>query len=89
MVFLNESLHDLILRNLVIIEKAIREHGNMERKDANDLLQNKIPEWIDDKQRKIKINNLFSELRRKNSIQNNGSDSEPKWVLKTPGLIRD
>ena len=78
MVFLNESLHDLILRNLVIIEKAIREHGNMERKDANDLLQNKIPEWIDDKQRKIKINNLLSELRRKNSIQNNGSDSEPK-----------
>jgi ATP-dependent DNA helicase RecG len=69
---------DLILRNLVIIEKAIREHGNMERKDANDLLQNKIPEWIDDKQRKIKINNLLSELRRKNSIQNNGSDSEPK-----------
>ena len=69
---------DLILRNLVIIEKAIREHGNMERKDANDLLQNKIPEWIDNKQRKIKINNLLSELRRKNSIQNNGSDSEPK-----------
>jgi ATP-dependent DNA helicase RecG len=69
---------DLILRNLVIIEKAIREHGTMERKDANDLLQNKIPEWIDDKQRKIKINNLLSELRRKNSIQNNGSDSEPK-----------
>lgn len=69
---------DLILRNLVIIEKAIKEHGNMERKDANDLLQNKIPEWIDDKQRKIKINNLLSELRRKNSIQNNGSDSEPK-----------
>ena len=69
---------DLILRNLVIIEKAIKEHGNMKRKDANDLLQNKIPEWIDDKQRKIKINNLLSELRRKNSIQNNGSDSEPK-----------
>ena len=69
---------DLILRNLVIIEKVIKEHGNMERKDANDLLQNKIPEWIDDKQRKIKINNLLSELRRKNSIQNNGSDSEPK-----------
>ena len=69
---------DLILRNLVIIEKVIKEHGNMESKDANDLLQNKIPEWIDDKQRKIKINNLLSELRRKNSIQNNGSDSEPK-----------
>jgi len=50
----------------------------MERKDANDLLQYKLPEWIDDKQRKIKINNLLSELRRKNRSQNNGSDSEPK-----------
>ena len=69
---------DLILRYLIIIEKSIREHGTMERKDANDLLLNKLPEWIDDKQRKIKINNLLSELRRKNSIQNNGSDSEPK-----------
>jgi len=63
---------------LDLIEKEIREHGHMERKDANDLLQNKLPEWIDDKQRKIKINNLLSELRRKNRIQNNGSDSEPK-----------
>ena len=63
---------------LDLIEKAIREHGNMERKDANDLLQYKLPEWIDDKQRKIKINNLLSELRRKNRSQNNGSDSEPK-----------
>jgi ATP-dependent DNA helicase RecG len=69
---------DLILRYLVIIEKAIRERGNMERKDVNDLHQNKLPEWIDDKQRKIKINNLLSELRRKNSIPNNGSDSDPK-----------
>ena len=63
---------------LDLIEKVIREHGHMERKDANDLLQYKLPEWIDDKQRKIKINNLLPELRRKNRIQNNGSDSEPK-----------
>ena len=63
---------------LDLIEKAIREHGHLERKDANDLLQNKLPEWIDDKQRKIKINKLLKELRRKNRIQNNGSDSAPK-----------
>ena len=75
---MSQNNPDLILRYLVIIEKAIREHGNIERKDANDLIRNKLPEWIDDKQRKIKINNLLPELRRKNRIQNNGSDSEPK-----------
>jgi len=63
---------------LDLIEKEIREHGHMERKDDNDLLQNKLPEWIDYKQRKIKIINLLLELRRKNRIQNNGSDSAPK-----------
>ena len=62
---------DVFFRDLVIIEKAIRERGNMARKDVNDLYQNKLPEWIDDKQRKIKIYNLLSELRRKNRIQNN------------------
>lgn len=63
---------------LDLIEKEIREHGHMERKDDNDLFQNKLPEWIDYKQRKIKIINLLLELRRKNRIQNNGSDSAPK-----------
>jgi ATP-dependent DNA helicase RecG len=37
---------------------------------------------MDDKQRKIKITNLISELRRKESIENKGSDAKPKWVLK-------
>lgn len=71
---------------LDLIEKAIREHGHLERKDADDLLWNKLPEWMGDKQRKIKINNLLSELRRKNRIQNVGSDSKPKWVLITPKI---
>lgn len=71
---------------LDLIEKAIREHGFLERKDADDLLWNKLPEWMDEKQKKIKINNLLSELRRKNRIQNNGSDSKPKWVLIDPKI---
>lgn len=69
---------------LDLIEKAIREHGFLERKDTDDLLWNKLPEWMGDKQKKIKINNLLSELRRENRIQNNGSDSKPKWVLIPP-----
>ena len=36
----------------------------MGRKDIDELLWNKLPEWMNDKQ-KIKINNLISELRRK------------------------
>jgi len=66
---------------LDFIEKAIREHGVIERKDADELLWNKLPDWMNDKQKKIKINNLLSELRKKGKIKNNGSDKKPKWVL--------
>lgn len=66
---------------LDFIEKAIREHGHVERSDVDELLWNKLPEWMTDKQKKIKINNLLSELRRKQRIRNAGSDRNPKWVL--------
>lgn len=41
----------------------------------------KLPDWMDDKQKKNKINNLLSELRRKGKIKNSGSQKTPKWVL--------
>ena len=66
---------------LDLIEKAIKEHVSLDRKDVDELLWKKLPDWMDDKQRKIKINHLLSELRRKQIIRNEGSDSKPKWVL--------
>jgi ATP-dependent DNA helicase RecG len=66
---------------LDLIEKVIREHGHVERTDVDELLWKKLPDWMDDKQKKIKINNLLAELRKKNKIRNDGSDAKPKWVL--------
>lgn len=66
---------------LDLIEKAIREHDHVERTDVDELLWKKLPDWMDDKQKKIKINNLLAELRKKNKIRNDGSDAKPKWVL--------
>jgi ATP-dependent DNA helicase RecG len=67
---------------LDLIEKAIREHGSVNRSDVDELLWKKLPEWMNDYQRKIKITNLLSELRRKEIIVNNGSDTKPNWILK-------
>jgi len=67
---------------LDLIEKAIKEHTNLERSDVDDLLWQKLPDWMDDKQKKSKIGNLLSELRMKERIQNTGSYSKPKWSLK-------
>ena len=36
----------------------------------DDLLWNKLPEWMTDKQKKVKVNNLLSELRRIQKIEN-------------------
>lgn len=66
---------------LDLIEKAINEHNSLERKEVDELLWNKLPEWMDEKQKKIKINNLLSELRRENRIVNKGTFKTPKWVL--------
>jgi len=66
---------------LDLIVKSIREHNSLDRSDVDQLLWNKLPDWMDDKQKKIKINNLLSELRKENKIINNGTYKMPKWVL--------
>ena len=66
---------------LDLIEKSINEHKSMGRKDIDELLWNKLPEWMNDKQKKIKINNLISELRRKKIIENKGTFKISEWVL--------
>jgi ATP-dependent DNA helicase RecG len=64
---------------LDLIMKAMEQHEVLERKDINELLWNKLPDWMDDKQKKTKIGNLLSELRRTGQINNKGSDTKPVW----------
>lgn len=66
---------------LDLIEKAIKEHGSVDRGDIDELLWKKLPDWMNDKQRKVKINNLLSEMRRLKRITNKGSDFRSRWVL--------
>lgn len=66
---------------LDLIEKSIREHSSLGRSDVDELLWKKLPDWMDEKQKKIKINNLLSELRKKGKIENKGTFKMPKWVL--------
>ena len=65
---------------LDLILRAIGDHGSMTRKDFDELLWNKLPDWMDDEQRSNKIGNLISELRRAEKIRNAGTLKYPKWV---------
>ncbi len=70
---------------LDLIVKSIKQHKSLSRKDVDELLWNKLPEWMDDKQRKRKVGNLLSELRINEVIKNDGTYKNPKWVFrKTP-----
>lgn len=70
---------------LDLICKAVAEHGSLTRKDIDELLWNKLPDWMDDKQRKNKVGNLIGELRRTSRIINRGSDAQPFWALVKAG----
>lgn len=70
---------------LDMICKAVGEHGSMTRKDIDELLWNKLSDWMDDKQRKNKIGNLIGELRRQHRIVNRGSFALPIWILVNDG----
>ena len=70
---------------LDLICKAVREHGDLSRKDIDELLWNKLPDWMSDKQRKGKIGNLLTELRIGGHIRNKGSQKQSIWVLLKEG----
>lgn len=75
----NRAFDNIYYQDLV--ERAIKQHRFMERKDIDELLWTKLPEWMSDKQRKIKINNILAALRIKGKIKNEGSDIKSKWTI--------
>lgn len=65
---------------LDLILKSIAEHTSMTRAEIDSLLWKKLPEYMDDNQKKIKINNLINELSNKlKKICNKGSKTSPIW----------
>jgi len=74
----NRAFHKKYYLDLIL--KAIEEHKSLTRKDINELLWKTLPDWMTDKQRKSKINNLISELRISGAIKNIGCDKAPNWI---------
>lgn len=66
---------------LDLILKALGEHGSLSRRDIDELLWNKLPEWMDEQQKKNKVGNLIRELRGAGKIVNRGVYSRPIWSL--------
>lgn len=63
------------------IIKGIKDHGSLSRADIEQLLWDRLSDLYTDKQKKVKINNLISALRKSEKIKNIGNDFKSKWVL--------
>lgn len=67
---------------LDLILTALRQHGELDRAELDELLLNKLPDSLDAKQKKSKVSYLLTQLRTKGRIENLGSDTKPRWVLR-------
>jgi ATP-dependent DNA helicase RecG len=66
---------------LDLIVKAIKEHKELNRKEVDELLWSKLPDWMTDIQKKNKTGNLLTELRKDKKIVNTGSYRNSTWEL--------
>lgn len=59
----------------------LKKFGQASREDIDRLLEGKLSDALDEKQKYHKTRNLLQVLRREGHIQNEGSRGKPRWVL--------
>ena len=74
----NKGLDKDVYKGFVI--QHIKNHGFATREEIDSILFTNLPDYKNEKQRKIYINNLIQEMAG-NTIENIGSRIKSKWVL--------
>lgn len=64
-----------------MILEYLGKFGSANRQSIDKLLLDKLPDIMDNQQKKNKVTNLLSALRRENKIRNEGNDFKSNWVL--------
>lgn len=65
-----------------MIVEYIKKNGAASRKEIDELILNKLPEILTEKQKKNRINNMLTDMSGKlGIIVNAGSRKYPRWVL--------
>lgn len=72
-----KGLNKEILKSFIM--QHIDNHGYATREEIDELLLNKLPDYLNDKQRKKMVDNLLQGMK-KNKIQNIGTRSFSKWI---------
>lgn len=64
-----------------LVTDYLNKFDGASRQEINDLLWEKLSEALDDGQKRNKITNLLSKMRRSNHIRNVGTKQQPRWEL--------
>lgn len=64
-----------------LISDFIRRFGSASREDIDQLLLKNLSEALDDEQKRTKVSNLLTAMRRSGAIRNAGSRAHPEWEL--------
>ena len=64
-----------------LVTDYLKRFGKASRAELDNLLINKMSEILDQEQKKTKVANLLTKLRRAEVIENIGSKKVPEWVL--------
>ncbi|OGQ96832.1 MAG: hypothetical protein A2521_04870 [Deltaproteobacteria bacterium RIFOXYD12_FULL_57_12] len=75
----DRGLESRYYRDLIL--ELIKKHQPVTRDDINRLLLDKLPEVLDDAQKRNRIHYLLGKLATEGRIRNEGSRKFPRWVL--------
>jgi ATP-dependent DNA helicase RecG len=75
----NKGLDKQYYRDMIV--ELVKKHSPVAREDIDQLLMDKLPDVLSEKQKRARINNLLAELSRSRIICNRGSRKYSQWVL--------
>jgi len=75
----NKGLDKEVLKSLIL--QHISNHTFASREEIDSLLLEQLPAYMNEKQRKKKIENILQEIKNSGLITNVGSRGKSKWIL--------
>lgn len=76
----NKAFDDQYYKDLIL--EYIKKFGSANKKNIRELLTDKLPDVLDEKQKTYKIGNLLSALRREGKIETDSANTQKAhWIL--------
>lgn len=77
----NKAFDDQYYKDLIV--KYLKQYGKAKKKDIRNLLWDKLPDVLSDKQKEYKIGNLLASLKKQKVIYPDSSNQQrASWILK-------